>query len=58
MLLHQTKKVLVEEKKDYFEGFTDNYIRCYIEDDVKCGEFVDVELIELYEDGFKCKKIN
>ena len=55
---HQTKRVLVEEKKDDFEGFTDNYIRCYIEDDVKCGEFVDVELIELYEDGFKCKKIN
>ena len=49
------KKELVEEKKEYFEGFTPEYIRCYLDEGV-CGEICKIKFVEMYKDGMKVKK--
>lgn len=53
----QKSKMLIEEKKEYYEGFSPEYIRCYIEGEQNSGEIVDIEFVELYKDGFKVKKL-
>ena len=48
--------VLAEEFRDGFiTGYTDNYIKVYIEDAdaSRLGTFCDVELTQMYEDGCK-----
>lgn len=52
----QILTVLVEEKvDDYFVGHTENYIKCYIKDDVKIDSFVEVKIEEPYNDGALAK---
>lgn len=49
---NKTGKVLIEEKNgDYFEGYTENYIKCYIDADVNVGDIVDVKIIKPFKDG-------
>ena len=58
VLKNKTGNVLIEEKNgDYFEGYTENYIKCYIKDDCKVGEVVSVEIVEPYKDGAIAKRM-
>lgn len=45
--------MLIEEKKDYTEGFSPEYIRCYLDKDITSGEIVKIKFVELYKDGMK-----
>ena len=50
--------MLVEEKKTYFEGFSPEYIRCYLDaNDIKTGEIYKIKFIEPYLDGMKVELI-
>ncbi|MBR1985159.1 MAG: tRNA (N(6)-L-threonylcarbamoyladenosine(37)-C(2))-methylthiotransferase MtaB [Clostridia bacterium] len=50
--------VLVEEQKGmFFEGFSENYIRCYIDSEVKIGEIVKVMPVSINKNGLLCKVI-
>ncbi len=52
---NKTGKVLIEEKVgDYFEGYTENYIKCYCQGVAKVGDIVEVELEKPYKDGMLC----
>jgi len=45
-------RVLIEEKNGEFcEGYTENYIKCYIKGDFAVGEIVDVKIVEPFKDG-------
>ena len=48
---------IFEEKKDFFEGFTPEYIRCYLDKDVECGNVYDIVFKEIYKDGIKVELI-
>ncbi len=55
---NKTGKVLIEERNgDYFEGYTENYIKCYIKDKCEVGEVVSVEITGAYKDGALAKRI-
>ena len=50
--LEKTGTVLIEEKKEYYEGFSPEYIRCYLKsDNLKSGEVYKIKFKEIYEDG-------
>lgn len=54
----QILTVLVEEKvDDYFVGHTENYIKCYIKDNVDIDSSVEVKIEEPYKDGAIAKPI-
>ena len=54
---NKTGKVLVEEKNgEYFEGYTQNYIKCYFKEKCNVGDVVDVEIIKPFKDGVLAKK--
>lgn len=54
----QILTVLVEEKvDDYFVGHAENYIKCYIKDNVDIDSFVEVKIEEPYKDGAIAKLI-
>lgn len=54
---NKTGKVLVEEKnEEYYEGYTENYIKCYFKEKCKVGDIVEVEIIEPFKDGVLAKK--
>ena len=49
---NKTGKVLIEAKNgDYFDGYTENYIKCYVSGDLKVGEIVDVQIKKSFKDG-------
>lgn len=49
---NKTGKVLIEAKNgDYFDGYTENYIKCYFSGDLKVGEIVDVQIEKPFKDG-------
>jgi len=52
-------EVLIEEKKQkFFEGFSENYIRCYVDsENVSNGQLVKVMPIALFENGLLCREI-
>lgn len=52
-------KVLIEEKEgDYFVGYTENYIKCYIKSDkVSINQIVKVKIKKPYLDGAEAKVI-
>ena len=51
--------VLVEEQKGvFYEGVSENYIRCYIDSEVKLGEIVKVMPVSVYQKGLLCKVID
>ena len=50
--------VLIEEKKgEYCEGFSENYIKCYLDFDVKPNTLLKVMPVCLYENGLMCKEL-
>ncbi len=54
---NKTGKVLVEEKTgNFFEGYSENYIKCFIKaDNLKVGEVVKVDFVESFKDGVLCQ---
>lgn len=49
---NKTGRVLIEAKNgELFDGYTENYIKCYISGDVKIGEIVDVQIEKPFKDG-------
>lgn len=52
---NKSGKVLIEEKNgDYFEGYTENYIKCYIKADdnrIQVGDIVEVRIEKPFKDG-------
>ncbi len=56
ILKNKTAKVLIEEKNgEYFEGYSENYIKCYIKGDFAVGDVVSVELVKPFKHGALCK---
>lgn len=53
----KTSIMLAEEKKDFYEGFSREYIRCYVDADLVSGEEYEVEFLEPYKDGMKCRVV-
>lgn len=47
--------MLAEEKKEFWEGFSREYIRCYSEDKLQQGKLYRVEFVSLFQDGLKVK---
>ena len=44
--------VLIEEKNgEFFEGYTENYIKCYVKGDLKVGDIVKVKIVKPFKDG-------
>lgn len=58
-MLGKTKKVLFEDEEDgYMVGFTDNYIKVYVDKEkVESGELADIKLENLYKLGIKGEKV-
>lgn len=55
---NKTGKVLIEEFADgYFEGYTENYIKCFLQGDFEVGDVVDVKIIKPFKNGALCEKI-
>lgn len=55
---NKTGKVLIEEFADgYFEGYTENYIKCFLQGDFEVGDIVDVKIIKPFKNGALCEKI-
>ena len=51
----QTLSVLIEEKKDdYFEGYSENYVRCYLKGENLSG-FVNAKVVSYFRDGALCE---
>lgn len=51
--------VLVEkENKNLYTGFSQNYIKCFIDSEVPTGEIVKVMPISIYENGLLCKVLD
>ena len=49
--------MIVEEKKDLYEGFSLEYIRCYVDGNVTPNEKYNIKFIEKYLDGMKVKVV-
>ena len=46
--------MLVEEKKEFYEGFSPEYIRCYLDSDqVESGAKYKIKFLKPYKDGMK-----
>lgn len=55
---NKTGKVLIEELADgYFEGYTENYIKCFLQGNFEVGDIVDVKIIKPFKNGALCEKI-
>lgn len=56
ILKNKTAKVLIEEKNgEYFEGYSENYIKCYIKGEFAVGDVVSVEFVKPFKHGALCK---
>ena len=56
---NKTAKVLIEEKNgDYFEGYSENYIKCYVQGNLQVGDIVEVEFDKPYLQGTTAKLKN
>lgn len=50
--------VLIEEvNREICEGYTENYIKCYVEGDFKVGDIVSVKLVKPFKDGALAEKV-
>ena len=47
--------MLAEVKKDYWEGYSFEYIRCYSDEQLQQGVRYNIEFVEQYLDGMKVK---
>ena len=45
--------MLAEEKKDYWEGFSREYIRCYSDKNLTDGYIYNIKFTEVYKNGLK-----
>jgi len=55
---NKTGKVLLEEKNEnIFEGYSENYIKCFVECDGEVGDVVEVEFVKPFKNGMLCKRI-
>ena len=53
---NSTGEVLIEEKNgDCFEGYTENYIKCFVKGDLNVGDVVEVELFKPFKNGVLAK---
>lgn len=53
---NKTGKVLIEEKNgDYCEGYTENYIKCYVKGDFNVGDIVEVKIVKPFKNGALCE---
>lgn len=48
---------LAEEKKDYWEGFSKEYIRCYSDDELESGKVYNIKFVCIHENGCKIEII-
>ena len=47
-----------EKEDDFYVGYTENYIRCYIKSDEDIiGQIVEVKIKKLYKDGAIAKQV-
>ncbi len=52
-------KVLIEQKSgEFFEGYTENYIKCFLKGNFNVGDVVEVEIIKPYKSGALARAIN
>ena len=58
--LNQTYQVLIEkvDENSLGVGFSQNYVKCYVQGNCSEGELVQVETNSLYLDGLLCKKLD
>ena len=56
--LHQTSTMLAEEKKECWEGFSREYIRCYSDTELQQGKRYNIEFVDIYKDGMKIKVLS
>ena len=54
----KTSSMLVEEKKDYWEGFSKEYIRCYTDKNLIDGNIYNVKFTEIYNNGMKVEVVD
>lgn len=53
---NKTGRVLIEEKNgDYCEGYTENYIKCYVKGDFNVGDIVEVKIVKPFKNGALCE---
>ncbi len=51
---NETAKVLIEEKNgEWFEGYTENYVKCYVQGDLHVGDIVEVKFDKPFKQGAK-----
>lgn len=58
--LNQNKKgkVLIEEKVgEYFEGYAENYVKCFLKGNVEIGSVVEVSMLKPFKDGILCETV-
>lgn len=54
-LIGRSAEVLIEEINDYPVGYSERYVRVYVDDDAKVGEIKKVKIQGLYKDGVIAK---
>lgn len=53
---NKTGKVLIEEKNgDFCEGYTENYIKCYVKGDFNVGDIIEVNIVKPFKNGALCE---
>lgn len=58
MFIGKESTMLVEEKKEYFEGFSPEYIRCYADvEGLVSGKEYSIQFVDYYQDGMIVKII-
>ena len=56
---NKTAKILIEEENaGYFEGYSENYIKCYIKGDFNVGDIVNVKIDGVFKDGALVTKMD
>ena len=57
-MVNKTFNLLVEEFKDgFYQGYTDNYLRVYLDETIENKDLVKVKIIAPFNDGVKAKII-
>ncbi|MBE5738306.1 MAG: tRNA (N(6)-L-threonylcarbamoyladenosine(37)-C(2))-methylthiotransferase MtaB [Clostridiales bacterium] len=51
MFVGRESTMLVEEKKEWYEGFSPEYIRCYTDDEVEPGNIYKIKFVDYYREG-------
>ncbi len=55
---NKTAKVLIEQKEgNFFVGYSENYIKCYLPGEYQEGDIVEVRILKPYKMGALCEKL-